>query len=94
MDQPLVSKKPRLYSGGAGELLGVVRGKLWGQGDKRAVTARWVGSVGSDPGWWAGLFSDRGCIEGEMDGDSLAEEPAVLRRRHGGKLAACQMERH
>ena len=25
-----------------------------------------------------------------MDGDSLAEEPVVLRRRHGGKLAACQ----
>ena len=29
-----------------------------------------------------------------MDGDSLAEEPVVLRRRHGGKLATCQMERH
>ena len=26
--------------------------------------------------------------------DSLAEEPVVLKRRHGGKLATCQMERH
>ena len=34
VDQPLVSKKPGLYSGGARGLLGVVRGKLWDQGDK------------------------------------------------------------
>lgn len=34
VDQPLVSEKTGFYSGSARELLGVVRGKLWGQGDK------------------------------------------------------------
>ena len=45
VDQPLVSKKPGLYSGGARGLLGVVRGKLWDQGGKGAVTAGPLGGL-------------------------------------------------
>ena len=54
------------------------------------LKSRVAGRVGSDG-------QERLDLQGlalQAPSDSLAEEPVVLRRRHGGKLATCQMERH